>query len=380
MPDEKDLRDDVAPLFPEFSPPTFTTMDAFVVPTPPNPQRRPSLPILNFSESLASSNYAGNRRSAVPLGMGSAAAAGLGGEEKYHYLEPGSRQSEIPKASNPHEDLVKRVLKPLEDYLTTAFTSCDCLNASFVKRRSGSDYSESKFPDNKPSLPQAFNTQTQTSGTLRGTKEGRPKDIVPVTDIIGEKEAILLQRGRFMGKEMMIPSRSEKERLRAKSESKFSVRNPGIDWESVDEFYDMVINVSLEVASGNPPMPELNDKKAGAKTGNAGKIPFGEQLYMQTPSDIEEIRGHIAVVLLKATESLLKRPGRPLKRPEDVRFLLIVLANPLLYPESARPTSRLVHGMSSSPSPGETCHSNIPAKKTSSFLAQPHRRLNWWSW
>lgn len=344
-PDEKISRDDATPpSYPEFSPPTFTTMDAFVVSIPPNPQRRPSLPILNFSGSLSS---AGNRRSAVPVGAGSV-AAGLNSEEKYHYSEAGSRKSGTPKANNSHEELVKKVFGPLEDYLTTAFTSCDCLNASFLKRRSGDGHPGSKFSDHEPPLPQTFNTQTKTSGASRRSNEGRPKDSIPVTGKIGEKEAILLQRGRFIGKEM-VPSRSEKERHRSKSESKSSVRNPGIDWESVDEFYDMVINVGLGLASGKPPMPESNDEKAGARNRSAGKMPRGGQIYAQITAEIEEARDHIAKILLKATESLLRRPGRPLKRPEDVRFLLIVLANPLLYPESARPTSKLVHGMSSSP-------------------------------
>ena len=40
---------------------------------------------------------------------------------------------------------------------------------------------------------------------------------------------------------------------------------------------------------------------------------------------------HARRVLLKATEMLLKRPGRPLKDPADLRFLLIVLENPLLH-------------------------------------------------
>jgi E3 ubiquitin-protein ligase HECTD2 len=40
---------------------------------------------------------------------------------------------------------------------------------------------------------------------------------------------------------------------------------------------------------------------------------------------------HARRVLLKATEMLLKRPGRPLKDPADLRFLLIILENPLLY-------------------------------------------------
>jgi E3 ubiquitin-protein ligase HECTD2 len=61
----------------------------------------------------------------------------------------------------------------------------------------------------------------------------------------------------------------------------------------------------------------------------------------QMPSDeeLEEIEEHILEaqshaqrVLLKATESLLKRPGRLLSEPNELRFILIILANPLLYP------------------------------------------------
>lgn len=353
-PDEKDSRDKVTPpSFPEFSPTTFTAMDALAVSTPPIPQRRPSLPVLSFSEGLAATSSAGNRRSVIPIRTDSA-AAGSGSAEKYWYPETRSGNS---VASSSQEDLVKRVFKPLEDYLTTAFTSCDCLNASFVKRRSGSDNSGSKFPDDKLPSPPTSNTQSQTPGALRGTKEGRLKDIVPVTDKIGEKEAILLQRGRFIGKET-IPSRSEKERHRTKSESKLGVRNPGIDWESVDEFYDMVIN-GFETET--PPIPRFNDKKAATRNENIGEI---EQSCTQAM--IGDIRDHITRVLLKATENLLKRPGRPLKKPEDVRFLLIVLANPLLYPESARPTSRLGHGMF--PPQTENCHSDVSAKKKKSLF------------
>lgn len=310
-----DLHDDATPpSFPSFSPSTLSAMNAFTVHTPPAPRRRPSLPLIGFSET-PSATPAGNRRSVmIPIRNGSV-VPGLNGEGRSHHSDVGDRPNGIPKAINPREDLIKKTFKPLEDYLTTAFTSCDCLNASFVKRRSGGD--------NNPPLHQIPNPKTQASRAPWGADEGRPKDVViPVTDKIGEKEAILLQRGRYMGKDKLF-STSEKERPRAKSESKFSVRSPGIDWERVDEFYDMVINVDLGFVSGKESTSEYND--------------------------IEEVRAHIARILLKATESLLKRPGRPLKRPEDVRFLLIVLANPLLYPESARPTPKLVaHGMSSS--------------------------------
>jgi E3 ubiquitin-protein ligase HECTD2 len=40
---------------------------------------------------------------------------------------------------------------------------------------------------------------------------------------------------------------------------------------------------------------------------------------------------HAQRALLKASETILKRPGRRLTDPQDLRFLLIVAANPLLY-------------------------------------------------
>lgn len=47
--------------------------------------------------------------------------------------------------------------------------------------------------------------------------------------------------------------------------------------------------------------------------------------------DLLQGQEHARRVLLKATEMLLKRPGRTLKDPADLRFLLILLENPLLY-------------------------------------------------
>ena len=48
-------------------------------------------------------------------------------------------------------------------------------------------------------------------------------------------------------------------------------------------------------------------------------------------SDINKSSSHLRRTLLKATENLLRRPGRPLQNPRDCRFLLLLLANPLLY-------------------------------------------------
>ena len=48
-------------------------------------------------------------------------------------------------------------------------------------------------------------------------------------------------------------------------------------------------------------------------------------------ADFQAALTHLQRTLLKASENLLRRPGRPLKAPAECRFLLILLANPLLY-------------------------------------------------
>lgn len=55
------------------------------------------------------------------------------------------------------------------------------------------------------------------------------------------------------------------------------------------------------------------------------------ELYQIIDEEISEAGLHVQQIVSKASELLLKRPGRPLRRPEDCRFLLLLLGNPLLY-------------------------------------------------
>ncbi|RPB08298.1 HECT-domain-containing protein [Morchella conica CCBAS932] len=261
------------PVFSKFSPNTAAAMMAFPAHrdlADAAPSRRPSLPILSLSESFSSTATPPprDRRSMyVPAGKGSLSPGSNGADRP----ETGSRQN---PESTPHEELVRKSFRPLENYLTTTFGSCDCLNASFLKRRS--EGLEPKSQDIRSTSPRRSKSPAKSS------------------------------------KEIDIPPTS--------------VRSPGIDWESVDELYDMVINVGAD----------YRDENTDSRSWDS-----------ELRKDMEDARAHIGRSLLKATESVLKRPGRPLKKPEDVRFLLIILANPLLYPESSRPVSK-VHGMSSS--------------------------------
>ena len=98
-------------------------------------------------------------------------------------------------------------------------------------------------------------------------------------------------------------------------------KSPRIDWTEVDEWYNTVVNageswISIyeEVITSSPTISAATE--IGAR---------------QLESQILEAQEHLQRTVLKASETLLKRPGRPITDPEELRFLLILLVNPLLH-------------------------------------------------
>ncbi|KAJ4998075.1 putative E3 ubiquitin-protein ligase [Colletotrichum sp. SAR 10_66] len=79
---------------------------------------------------------------------------------------------------------------------------------------------------------------------------------------------------------------------------------------------------------------EMNrEAGAGAEPGTPVPDPLSATELRALESQLLHGQEHTHRALLKATENLLKRPGRPMTDPEDLRFLLIVLENPLLHGE-----------------------------------------------
>lgn len=114
----------------------------------------------------------------------------------------------------------------------------------------------------------------------------------------------------------------------ANSEEKFSLRSPRINWAELDEWYHAIVNVGR---SWRQKLQKLQEENLLSEKGNATLINASTEDLEQIERDVAEACAHVQRVLLKATENLLRRPGRPLRTPEDCRFLLILLANPLLY-------------------------------------------------
>lgn len=287
--------------------------------------RRPSVSLLSRSEGMPSTSVP-NIMPSVGDVLGSL---------------PGKSGGEVPGGDVKDfcEELTKNMFRRLEDHLFLSFSDWECLNGSFTKER--------KDSEERNKAEGAETSVAEQGGRSQGGRERR-RDIALVTEKIGEKEAMLLMgRGRF------AKGYNKSERTdRSRADARLSVRSPGIDWDAVNEFYDTIMN-----AGGDYPLEgALRRPTSGDKEEDSRELPerslsqrLGwEDEIMEISAEIEEARDNAARVLLKATESILKRPRRPLKKPDEVRFLLIILANPLLYPPSSRAPTRSHSGMASS--------------------------------
>lgn len=103
-------------------------------------------------------------------------------------------------------------------------------------------------------------------------------------------------------------------------------RHPNIDWAMVHEWYELIS--SLQRVSSERMQDLRNQRTVASAQGHC--IATREQRIRSLYSQLEESCGSVHRTLVKATENLLRRPGRPLKRPHECRFLLIILANPML--------------------------------------------------
>lgn len=118
-----------------------------------------------------------------------------------------------------------------------------------------------------------------------------------------------------------------------------SSRSPRINWAEVTQWYQLVLTAgsswSAKWAAWKPGPGQSEADLVRSKRWEAIDLSMIER-------DIIESRLHLQRTLMKAVENLLKRPRQVLKKPEDTRFLLILLANPLLSsPGSYSPTPQL---------------------------------------
>lgn len=217
-------------------------------------------------------------------------------------------------------DRVKTIFKPLEDYIIASFGDYECLNTSFSTARPGATgrtHSES-FIKASPREPE------------------NPSSPSPV-DYMSELDAKTLLLGDFAENGMWWTGRVERnksERFDQKrkkpspdGERLVTSKSPQIDWNELSVWYDLVHN------AGRHWQREM-DKLKPSEEESANDNPKSAEDAKEIDAEIADARQHVQRTLLKVTENVLKRPTRPLTDPDNIRFLLIVLANPSLYPHA----------------------------------------------
>jgi E3 ubiquitin-protein ligase HECTD2 len=217
---------------------------------------------------------------------------------------------------------LKGIFGPLEDYIITSFKSRECVNSSFTTVKPGT--------------------------ALHSVSEGTRRRIAATVD--GGHHRTIAQLSTMDAKTLLIgdfaengswwsggrgqekgPSRSRFYRSPSSTETSslgaciVSPKSPGIDWVELSNWYRMILCAGIDWERHLNYLTEMDRGE-----------PMRQHLSLEERREVEkrisEARIHTQRVLLKATESLLKRPGAPLREPDDIRFLLIILENPLLYP------------------------------------------------
>ncbi|RDW75590.1 HECT-domain-containing protein [Coleophoma crateriformis] len=222
-----------------------------------------------------------------------------------------------PRASNA----TLAIFRDLEDYITDSLSSFDCINNSFATIRPG------------------MAPRTASEGSRRRPVQALSESPTASESVLSELDAKILLLGDFAengswwtGDRLPLKSPDRVHGYRSSSEAVddhpgiVNSRSPHIDWMEVNEWYHLVLN------AGYAWQQRLGDLKSK----ETGLVPL-RQLSSQDIRDIDNCimsaQEHCQRVLLKISESLLKRPGRPIKEPDDLRFLLILMSNPLLYPQ-----------------------------------------------
>ncbi|KAK4241099.1 hypothetical protein C8A03DRAFT_41495 [Achaetomium macrosporum] len=182
----------------------------------------------------------------------------------------------------------KKMFKPLEDYVDACFTSFHRINSSFLIPRS--HHHTRHGADERPRRPSAHahpRREPQSSS-------------YPLPDL--DPKLLLLGDEDVHGQSIV------------------SSRSPHIDWAELEDWYTTTIE------AGRPWLHVYRSLVAE------------EPALAVSPAAMQNIESQILIgqenvqkTLVKACESILKRPGRRITEPQELRFLLIITANPLLH-------------------------------------------------
>ena len=250
---------------------------------------------------------------------------------------PPSMQTSSPKVmSNAAEEIRQHTQEPsrymfrrFENYMIACLSSVECLDTAFLT----------------PKSPQ-FHRAASEGTVIEKCLAQSSGDSFTSGAAFPELDAKVLLLGDFAENGMWWTGRTQGEWNRARSsagqgpdrvtEERVNVKSPRINWAELNEWYHAVISVGR---SWRDILKHLEDSNLLDEKQAKSLRDISTDVLQCMNAEISDACLHVQRTLFKATESLLRRPGRPVKTPEDCRFLLILLANPLLYTsEPSKPT------------------------------------------
>ncbi|GES61500.1 ubiquitin-protein ligase [Aspergillus terreus] len=211
------------------------------------------------------------------------------------------------------------VFKALEEYIISSFKGCDCLNRSFTTGqhipRAASESSPSKPKPDPSSAPAPILSPFE------------PDEKTLLIGDLAENSSWWMHDDEQQGS----LSHAHPKEKSSHSSRLVNSRSPRINWTELARWYQLILTAGLSWVERWSEMKPADirgeEDYVRSRKWDATDLSMIEKEFVES-------RLHLQRTLLKATENLLKRPRRPLKKPGDIRFLLILLANPMIYPSS----------------------------------------------
>lgn len=214
-----------------------------------------------------------------------------------------------PAPEGSSSSVAKYIFRPLETYLAACLHDCECLNASF-------SLSKPPHPVRAASEASPLSERPKRTGIFKISDAS--------LSVLDEKTLLLgdfAENGTWWTggrRHTQMTSSKNSGSPRDSADKKI----PRFDWNAINDWYGAIYSC------GSNWKTQLEGMESGTA---ASRLPSAEE---QEINDlVAQGRFHVQRTLLKSTENLLRRPGQPLKVTEDCRYLFILLANPLLYPQ-----------------------------------------------
>lgn len=213
----------------------------------------------------------------------------------------------------------KRIFKALEDYMATCFSSFDSINSSFMPDGNSSRSTAHQIrrkPVPVRESPSTHQRVRSDSDAPSHEYSAPPVHLDPRLLMLGDvAENGLWWTGGSKDEQKPLPPPPK-----PKAETPAIPKHIQMDWHQLSAWYSSVTKVGEGWLAAYEQVSTKHHRNA-----------LSETEMQRLERDVLEGQQHVQRTLLKLTDNLLRRPGRPLNTGADLRFLLIVAENPLLH-------------------------------------------------